>query len=36
VPDRQIYGEASQREAQELVEEGVDVALLPPDIDGAN
>lgn len=36
VPERQIYGEASQREAQELVEEGVDVALLPPDIDGAN
>jgi hypothetical protein len=36
VPERQIYGEASQREAQELVEEGVDVALLPPDLDGAN
>jgi hypothetical protein len=36
VPERQIYGEASQREAQELVDEGVDVALLPPDIDGAN
>jgi hypothetical protein len=35
-PERQIYGEASQREAQDLVEEGVDVALLPPDIDGAN
>ena len=35
-PERQIYGEASQREAQELVEEGVDVALLPPDLDGAN
>lgn len=36
VPERQIYGEASQREAQELVDEGVDVALLPPDMDGAN
>jgi len=35
-PERQIYGEASQREAQELVEEGIDVALLPPDMDGAN
>ena len=36
VPQRQIYGEASQREAQELVDEGVDVALLPPDLDSAN
>ena len=36
VPERQIYGEASQREAQELVDEGVDVALLPPDLDSAN
>ena len=35
-PERQIYGEASQREAQELVDEGVDVALLPPDLDGTN
>ena len=35
-PERQIYGEASQSEAEELVEEGVDVALLPPDMDGAN
>jgi hypothetical protein len=35
-PERQIYGEASQREAQELVDEGIDVALLPPDMDGAN
>jgi hypothetical protein len=33
---RQIYGEASLEEAKELVEEGVDVAPLPPDLDGAN
>jgi len=36
VPERQIYGEASQRDAQDLVDEGVDVALLPPDLDSAN
>lgn len=35
-PDRHIYGEATAREAQELVEEGIDVAALPPDIEGAN
>jgi hypothetical protein len=34
--DRHIYGEASAEEAQELVEEGVDVAPLPPDLDSAN
>jgi hypothetical protein len=34
--ERHIYGEASQRDAQELVDEGIDVALLPPDLDGAN
>jgi hypothetical protein len=33
---RHIYGEASMEEAKELVEEGVDVAPLPPDLDGAN
>ena len=33
---RHIYGEASIEEAKELVEEGVDVAPLPPDLDGAN
>ena len=33
---RHIYGEASAEEAQELIEEGVDVAPLPPDMDGAN
>ncbi len=35
-PDRHIYGEATPREARELVEEGVDVAPLPPDLEGAN
>ena len=34
--ERHIYGEATSQEAQELVEEGVDVAPLPPDIEGAN
>jgi hypothetical protein len=34
--DRHIYGEATHKEAQELVEEGVDVAPLPPDLEGAN
>ena len=35
-PDGHIYGETSLEEARELVEEGIDVAQLPPDIDGAN
>ncbi len=35
-PERHIYGEATHREAQELLEEGVDVAPLPPDRDNAN
>jgi len=34
--DRHIYGETSMEEAQELVEEGVDVAPLPPDLESAN
>ena len=34
--ERHIYGETTPEEAQELVDEGVDVAPLPPDIDGAN
>lgn len=34
--DRHIYGEATLQEAKELVEEGVDVAPLPPDLDQAN
>lgn len=35
-PERPIYGEATHKEAQELVDEGVDIALLPPDLDNAN
>ena len=35
-PERHIYGEATHKEAQELLEEGVDVAPLPPDRDSAN
>ena len=35
-PERHIYGEATHKEAKELVEEGVDVAPLPPDLEGAN
>ena len=35
-PERHIYGEATFEEAKELVEEGVDVAPLPPDVDSAN
>jgi hypothetical protein len=31
--DRQIYGEATVKDAVELVEEGVEVAPLPPDVD---
>jgi hypothetical protein len=31
--ERQIYGEATLEEAKELIEEGVDVAPLPPDLD---
>ncbi len=33
---RHIYGEASMEEAKEMVEEGIDVAPLPPDLDGVN
>jgi hypothetical protein len=35
-PERHIYGEATPNEAQELVEEGIDVAALPPALDEAN
>ena len=35
-PERHIYGEATAEEARELVEEGVDVAPLPPDPENAN
>ena len=31
--ERHIYGEASIEEAKELIEEGVDIAALPPDLD---
>lgn len=34
--DRHIYGETTMEEAQELVEEGVDVAPLPPDLESVN
>ena len=34
--DRHIYGEATLKEAKELVDEGVDVAPLPPDLSEAN
>jgi hypothetical protein len=33
---RHIYGEASLEDARELIEEGVDVAPLPPDLSDAN
>ena len=36
VEHRHIYGETSLKEARELIEEGVDVAPLPPDLDSAN
>jgi len=31
--ERQIYGEASMTEVKELIDEGVEVAPLPPDLD---
>ena len=34
--DRHIYGEASLEEAADLVEEGIDVAPLPPDLNQTN
>jgi len=34
--ERHIYGEATLKEAKDLLDEGVDVAPLPPDVDGAN
>ena len=34
--DRHIYGETTADEAKALEEEGVDVAPLPPDLEGAN
>ena len=34
--ERHIYGEASVEEAKELIEEGVEVAPLPPDLEGSS
>lgn len=34
--ERHIYGEASPADARELIEEGVDIAPMPPDLDEAN
>ena len=34
--ERHIYGEATLQDVKELVEEGVDVAPLPPDLSDAN
>lgn len=34
--ERPIYGQASLQEAKELIEEGVEVAPLPPDINDTN
>ena len=34
--ERQIYGEATPEEAREMVEEGIDIAALPPDPDDLN
>jgi hypothetical protein len=36
VAEHNIYGEASVKEAQDLIEEGVDIAPLPPDLESAN
>jgi hypothetical protein len=35
IEHRPIYGEASLEEAKDLIEEGVEVAPLPPDLDEA-
>jgi hypothetical protein len=35
VEERPIYGQSTVKEAVELVEEGIDVAPLPPDLDEA-
>jgi hypothetical protein len=34
--ERHIYGEASLDEAKELIDEGVEVAPLPPDLEGSS
>jgi hypothetical protein len=33
IEERHIYGEATPQEAKDLIEEGVEVAPLPPDLD---
>ena len=33
IEERQIFGEATVEEAKDLIEEGIDVAPLPPDLD---
>jgi len=33
IDERPIYGEATLKEAKELIDEGVEVAPLPPDLD---
>jgi len=35
-PDRHIYGEATLKEAKELVEEGISIAPVPPDPEKMN
>ena len=34
--ERHIYGEATLKDVRELVEEGVEIAPLPPDLSEAN
>jgi hypothetical protein len=34
--ERQIYGEATPDEVREMVEEGIDIAALPPDPNDLN
>jgi hypothetical protein len=36
IDERQIYGEATIDEARDLIEEGIDVAPLPPDLNETN
>jgi hypothetical protein len=34
--ERHIYGEATTEEVKDMVKEGIDIAPLPPDLDGTN
>ena len=36
IEERPIYGRATVEEAADMVEEGIDVAPLPPDLSDAN